>query len=152
MLCRRLPSLAQPHGRRLASMRAKPNFALDFFVYNPGWLRALTRTLLHPRLGPSGASTSPESGFAVSTHVNSLSREKRKMSLFFSPHVYILWCYCTLHFASAALSFLILFIFAFHRTFHTFYFFIVADFSQLRSAERYSVSNRHTGSAQCPIG
>src|SRR5713101_2662219 len=60
-----------------------------FFRLEPGPLRGLTRTLIHPRLGPSGASTSPESGFAVSTEENFLSREKRKMWATFSYCVYL---------------------------------------------------------------
>jgi hypothetical protein len=45
--------------------------------------------VFHPRLGSPGASTSPESGSAVSTSGNFLSREKRKMWLTFSYHVYL---------------------------------------------------------------
>jgi hypothetical protein len=50
---------------------------------------ALMRTFLYPRLDPPGASTSPESGIAVSSVGNFLSREKRKMWLTFSHSVYL---------------------------------------------------------------
>jgi hypothetical protein len=71
-------------------MRARSwYFALVFFALEPGPFRGLTRTLFNPRLGPSGASTSPESGFAVSTEENFLSREKRKMWLTFPYRVYL---------------------------------------------------------------
>jgi tyrosine-protein phosphatase SIW14 len=44
----------------------------------------------NPRLGPSGASTSPESGFAVSTFVNFLSREKtQNMVDIFALHLFV---------------------------------------------------------------
>ena len=38
----------------------------SFFAVIPGWSVGQSRTKAVPRLGPSGASTSPESGFAVS--------------------------------------------------------------------------------------
>ena len=65
------------------------HFALGFIRLEPGPLRGCTRTLVSPRLGPCGASTSPESGVAVSTHAHFLSREKRKMWLTFSRLVYL---------------------------------------------------------------
>src|SRR5437667_1030527 len=91
MLCQWLVVHTQPDSSvprlkygRGAGIRAR------FFRLKPGLPRGLAHTdLFRPRSGPSGASTSPESGFAVSTEENILSREKRKMWLTFSYCVYL---------------------------------------------------------------
>ena len=91
MLCQWLVVRTQPNSRvprlkygRGAGIRAR------FFRLKPELPRGLAHTdLFRPRSGPSGASTSPESGFAVSTEENILSREKRKMWLTFSYCVYL---------------------------------------------------------------
>ena len=71
-------------------MRARSmHFALGFFSLRTRAGSRMQTDLKIPRLGPSGASTSPESGFAVSTEEKILSREKRKMSLTFSYRVYL---------------------------------------------------------------
>src|SRR6266849_4365986 len=60
MLCRRPVVLTQPNSRCSASCTgAGQVLRARFFRLEPGPLRGLTRTLIHPRLGPSGASTSP---------------------------------------------------------------------------------------------
>ncbi|HWN75519.1 MAG TPA: hypothetical protein VNO13_07225, partial [Candidatus Udaeobacter sp.] len=51
----------------------------SFFAVIPGWSVGQSRTKTYPRLGPSGASTSPESGFAVSDLEELVSRENRKI-------------------------------------------------------------------------
>jgi hypothetical protein len=62
----------------------------SIFCLEPGLAsRSLYGPIRNPRLGPPGASTSPESGMAVSRCVKFLSREKRKMWLTFSYHVYL---------------------------------------------------------------
>src|SRR5439155_11705448 len=91
MLCQWLVVRTQPNSRvprlkygRGAGIRAR------FFRLKPGLPRGPAHTdLFRPRSGPSGASTFPESGFAVSTEENILSREKRKMWLTFSYCVYL---------------------------------------------------------------
>ena len=91
MLCQWLVVHTQPDSSvprlkygRGAGIRAR------FFRLKPGLPRGLAHTdFFRPRSGPSGASTFPESGFAVSTEENILSREKRKMWLTFSYCVYL---------------------------------------------------------------
>src|SRR6266481_2949289 len=51
--------------------------ALVFLLNSTTGFADAMRSTHSPRLGPPGASTSPESGLAVSTYVNFLSREKR---------------------------------------------------------------------------
>jgi hypothetical protein len=90
MLCRRPVLRTQPNSRCSASIAgAELVFRARFFRLETGPLRGRTRTLIHPRLGPPGASTSPESGIEVSREENFLSREKRKMWLTFSYCVYL---------------------------------------------------------------
>jgi hypothetical protein len=76
----RLPNCAE------LSLRAR------CFTVIPGWFRRSNAGPSHiPDSGPSGASTSPESGSAVLFRVRVLSRENRKIWIIFSLHAYILW-------------------------------------------------------------
>src|SRR5881227_3096140 len=63
--------------------------ALDFFAKQPGGLSWTRGPSSRSRLGPAGASTSPESGVAVSTDAKSLSRGKREIWLIFWYRVYL---------------------------------------------------------------
>ena len=84
------------HGRtaipRLPNNCAESLLRAGFYSVITGGLRGFCRTKARPRLGPSGASTSPESGIAVSIHAPSVSSENRKIWLTFFADVYILWC------------------------------------------------------------
>src|SRR5690242_7592650 len=70
----------QPHSRCSAKYGRGANLRARFYSLRT---RAVSRVRNGPyfpsRLGPCGASTSPESGLAVSAHAKILSREKRKM-------------------------------------------------------------------------
>jgi hypothetical protein len=91
MLCRRPAGSAQPNSNCRAEIPgAEQVLRARFFCLKPGlasW--SLHGPIPQPRLGPPGASTSPESGSAVSTSAKFLSREKRKMWLTFSYCVYL---------------------------------------------------------------
>jgi len=59
--------LTRPNSRLHAYLRLRgAGTSRSFFAVIPGWSVGQSRTKAIPRLGPSGASTSPESGFAVS--------------------------------------------------------------------------------------
>ena len=61
--------------------------------------------MLHPRPGPSGASTSPESGIAVSTEAKNLSSEKRQNVVdIFARRLFVVVLFLLPHFHDNALG------------------------------------------------
>src|SRR6266404_4420679 len=66
----------RPNSKLRAYLRLRgAGTSRSFFAVIPGWSVGQSRTKACPRLGPSGASTSPESGFAVSDYEELVSRE-----------------------------------------------------------------------------
>jgi hypothetical protein len=59
-------------------MRTRVGLRARFFCFkNPGWFRGPVRTRVqHPRPGPPGATTSPESGTAVCDRVEKGVKKK----------------------------------------------------------------------------
>ncbi len=80
MRCPMPVKFTRPNSRLHAYLRLRgEGTSRSFFAVIPGWSVGQSRTKTYPRLGPSGASTSPESGFAVSDQEELVSRENRKI-------------------------------------------------------------------------
>jgi len=72
--------LTRPNSNLRAYLRLRgEDTSRSFFAVIPGGSVGQSRTKANPQLGPSGASTSPESGFAVSDSEELVSRENRKI-------------------------------------------------------------------------
>ena len=71
--------LTRPNNKLRAYLRLRgEDTSRSFFAVIPGGSVGQSRTKASPRLGPSGASTSPESGFAVSDSGELVSRKIAK--------------------------------------------------------------------------